>query len=352
MAIRTFSAFNANALTVDASSPHLTPDSAIINNSDTPVGTVFVYDASYAIEQVTLDDTAGSADIFEDDQESGHTIIDGGSMVAAGTAVEAESFHYVQELDDDGNPVGPKITITVFSQGGVTQDVWGFSTDIPLKDGARYQKISGSNDGSAKYSSFVPCFTAGTEICTDQGLRPVEQLRPGDRVLTRDNGFQPLLWVGVRLVGRNWLQACPHLQPVRIAAGAFGPGRPARDLWVSPQHRLLLKGAACQMMFGEPEVLAAASHLLAHPGVTAAQVNCTTYVHLLFESHQAVFSNGLWSESFQPGARLLKHGGKEIRAEILALFPELTRDQSSTYPAARMILKQKESQLLSDLPAT
>lgn len=350
MAIRTLSAFNANAFTVDGSSPYMSSGSSIINNSDTPVGTVFTYDSSYPIEQVTLEDTAGSADIMEDDKEWGHKIIDGGSMVASGTPVEAESHHYVQEVDAYGTPFGPVITITVFSQNGYTSDVWGFSTDTPLKDGARYEKISGSNYGSSEYSSFVPCFVSGTTICTDQGLRPVERLRPGDMVLTRDNGFQPVLWAGIRQVGRSWMQACPHLQPVRIAANAFGPGQPAQDLWVSPQHRLLLKGANCQMLFGEPEVFAAASHLQAHPNVSQPQVDRTTYVHLLFSRHQAVFSNGMWTESFQPGARALGKDAGATRQEILELFPDLARDAGSSYPAARMILKQNESRLLAALP--
>ncbi|WP_264210459.1 Hint domain-containing protein [Leisingera thetidis] len=351
MAIRTLSAFNADAFTVDGSSPYMTSGSSIINNSDTPAGTIFTYDSSYAIEQVTLEDTGGDADTMEDDMAGSHTIIDGGSMVASGTPVEAESHHYVQELDADGNPFGPVITITVFSQNGNTQDVWGFSTDTPLKDGARYKKTSGSNSGSSDYDSFVPCFVSGTAICTDQGLRPVERLRPGDRVLTRDNGFQPVLWVGIRQITPGWMQACPHLQPVRIAAHAFGPGQPAQDLWVSPQHRLLLKGAACQVLFGEPEVFSAAGHLQAAAGIARQQVARTTYVHLLFERHQAVFSNGLWSESFQPGDRLLSHGGAAARQEILELFPGLDHAGGSAYPAARMVMKQNESRLLAAMAA-
>lgn len=349
MAIRTLSAFNANALTVDDSSPHMLSGSSVINNSDTPKGTIFVYDSSYGIEQVTLDDTAGDADTLEDDQESGHIIVDGGSMVASGTPVEAESHHYLQAMDDAGNLTGPLITVTVFSQNGVTQDVWGFSTDTPLQDGVRYKKLDGSNTGSSQYSRFVPCFVRGTLIATANGLRPVERLRPGDLVMTRDNGYQPVLWAGIRPVGRSWLRACPHLQPVRIAAHAFGPGQPARDLWVSPQHRLLLTGADCQMLFGEPEVLAAASHLQAHPGITRQQVARTTYVHLLFAHHQALYTDGLWSESFRPGSRLLSGGDAAVRREILELFPALEQQDAPAYQPARLILKQHESQLLAPL---
>ncbi|MGO4914152.1 Hint domain-containing protein [Pseudogemmobacter sp. W21_MBD1_M6] len=35
-------------------------------------------------------------------------------------------------------------------------------------------------------------FTAGTMITTLDGLIPVEWLRAGDRILTRDRGFQPV----------------------------------------------------------------------------------------------------------------------------------------------------------------
>jgi len=42
----------------------------------------------------------------------------------------------------------------------------------------------------------IPCFTPGTVIATPQGERLVEDLRPGDRVITRDNGIQEIAWIG------------------------------------------------------------------------------------------------------------------------------------------------------------
>lgn len=345
MVARSFYAFDSEALTVDASSPKMTPGSSIINNSSTPTGTVFTYSAGYDSELVHLEDTSGSADKLEDDQAGGHIITDGGSLVANGAMIEAESFHYLQQEDDFGNPVGPVITVTVFSQGGKTSDVWGFSTDVPLIDGATYEKIGGSNKGTAEYESFVPCFAAGTGIATSKGLRPVERLRPGDLVLTRDNGYQPLVWTGIRKLDRNWLARCPHLQPVRIAAHSFGAGRPERDLWVSPQHRILLRSSACEVNFGEREAFAAAAHLPQQHGVRQVTVPQATYVHLLFEQHQVVLSDGLWSESFQPGARLFREGCADTQREILALFPDLKETAYAPFEAARMVLKPHEAAL-------
>ena len=57
--------------------------------------------------------------------------------------------------------------------------------------------------GSMQFSNIekvIPCFTPGTRIVTDQGEVAVEDLRPGDMILTRDNGFQPLVWAARPIV--------------------------------------------------------------------------------------------------------------------------------------------------------
>lgn len=46
--------------------------------------------------------------------------------------------------------------------------------------------------------SSIPCFVAGTMIATQQGQRSVETLLLGDLVLTKDEGLQPLRWIGQR----------------------------------------------------------------------------------------------------------------------------------------------------------
>jgi Ca2+-binding RTX toxin-like protein len=190
----------------------------------------------------------------------------------------------------------------------------------------------------------VPCFTPGTLIATDRGEVRVEALREGDRVLTRDNGYQPVLWAGRQALGAADLAAAPQLQPVTIRRGSLGLNLPERDLTVSPQHRVLVQSSRAELMFGEHEVLVAAQHLVGRPGVTRAAAASVDYIHLLFDRHEILRSNGAWSESYQPGEMTLAGMDDGPREEILRLFPELRLGY--LFPAARVTLKRHEAQLL------
>ncbi len=191
----------------------------------------------------------------------------------------------------------------------------------------------------------IPCFTPGTMILTDRGPVAVEALVPGDLVVTSDHGLQPLRWVGRRALSRLDLVANPDLQPVRIAAGAFAGQGPERTMLVSAQHRVLVTGARAELLFGEDEVLVPAKHLVGHMDATRAlPEDGVTYIHILFDRHEVVQSDGLWTESFQPAERTLNAMEEAVRAEILALFPELATDAS--YEGARLSLKAHEARVL------
>ena len=168
----------------------------------------------------------------------------------------------------------------------------------------------------------IVCFAAGTMIRTDKGDIAVEALQAGDMVWTRDNGFQPLRWAGVSHLDAIDLASKPNLLPIRIKAGALGADMPATDLVVSPQHRILVRSAIAQRMFGALEVLVPAKHLTELPGIDVdAAVTSITYHHLMFDAHEVVFSNGADSESLYPGAQALRALGAEAVAEIEAIFP-------------------------------
>ncbi|MBY6161597.1 Hint domain-containing protein [Mameliella alba] len=194
----------------------------------------------------------------------------------------------------------------------------------------------------------VPCFTPGTLIATPEGERLVEELKVGDRVITRDNGIQEIKWVGRKDLTGFDLARKPHFKPILIQKGALGNNLPEHDMLVSPNHRVLVANDKTALYFEEREVLVAAKHLTGLDGVDEVEANGVAYIHVMFDSHEVILSNGAWTESFQPGDYSLKGIGNAQRQEILELFPELEHAEGlKAYASARRSLKKHEAALLT-----
>lgn len=197
--------------------------------------------------------------------------------------------------------------------------------------------------------NIMPCFTPGTLIATPKGELLVENLRPGDKIITRDNGIQEIAWVGSRHMDWAALCANPHLKPVLIPMGSLGHGLPERDTLVSPNHRMLVTNDRTALYFEDHEVLVAAKHLVSGKHIHAVDAAGTTYIHFMFARHEVVLANGAWTESFQPGDFTLKGMGNAQRTEIFELFPELRSAAGlAGYTAARRTLKRHEARLLTE----
>jgi hypothetical protein len=190
----------------------------------------------------------------------------------------------------------------------------------------------------------VICFTPGTCLATVRGEVAVENLREGDRVITRDNGIKTLAWAGKRDFTGPELASRPEFNPVHISKGALGNDMPKRDMVVSPNHRMVITSSIADVLFGEREVLVAAKHLTSLDGVDQVATPAVQYIHLMFEQHEIVLANGAWTESFLPGDRSLNGIGVAQRCEIVALFPELeTTVGMDNYGPARRSLKMQEA---------
>ncbi len=194
--------------------------------------------------------------------------------------------------------------------------------------------------------NIIPCFTPGTMISTLDGLRDVAELSKGDVVLTRDNGMQEIQWIGERALSEEDLAEMPHLRPILIKKGALGNGLPDRNMMVSPNHRVLINDPKAELMLGEAEVLVAAKHLLDLPGVRKSIANEVRYIHFMFERHEIVLSDGMWTESFQPGMQAMAGLESAQREEIYTLFPELKANPTDVFVAARKVLRKPEARLL------
>ena len=208
---------------------------------------------------------------------------------------------------------------------------------------------TGASTGTMEFHDIerIICFTPGTAIATPKGERLVEELREGDKIITRDNGIQEIRWLGTRTLTGHDLARKPHMRPILIQKGSLGDNLPEHDLLVSPQHRVLMTGDRTQLYFEEREVLAAAKHLTDLAGVDEVGTLGVTYVHFMFDRHEVVLSNGAWTESFQPGVDSLDGLQQAQRDEIFELFPELeTVEGVKDYAAARRSLKKHEARLL------
>lgn len=260
------------------------------------------------------------------------TVVDGSS------AGDDFDTLYISPLLDSG------WSITNFTRNPESNGNPGFDGVIEFERGGDTARIEYSD-----IEDFIFCFTPGAFVVTESGTQRVDQLRPGDKVQTRDNGIREIFWCGQRELNYMELLSAPKFQPILIKQGALGGDHPSCDVMVSPNHRMLVTSSLAELLFGENEVLIAAKFLTGLPGVRQVHAKTASYVHLMFEQHEVVSAGGVWSESFQPGDYSLRGLAQETRQEVLELFPELqTHAGLNAYQAARLSLKSHEAKLLLD----
>jgi hypothetical protein len=182
----------------------------------------------------------------------------------------------------------------------------------------------------------LPCFTQDARIVTDSGEVAVSDLRAGQRVVTRDNGLQELRWIGARRFGWRMLGLNPLLRPVRLAASALGRDLPETEITVSPNHRLLSNTPA---LGASGEQMVQARDLIGLEGVTQCACPEVTYFQLLFDQHELVLANGIWSESFRPDVDTIAALSLQSRADLMAVLPDAVEalDYAPVRPDARRV---------------
>lgn len=167
----------------------------------------------------------------------------------------------------------------------------------------------------------MPFLTGGCVIATDRGEVPAEVLRVGDRIITRDNGLQRLRWIGTRRLNRADLFANDHLRPLLVRQGSLDGWLPEGDIRVSPNQRILAPRDRSLVHFEEHEALISAKHMIdMRPAGASASIS---YTCVLFDRHEMILLNGVWTEAFHPGDIAVNGMGNAQRFELYALYPEL-----------------------------
>lgn len=222
-------------------------------------------------------------------------------------------------------------TLTDLGAGDVIDfTAYGLSSTSQLsivQDGANV-KITGPNGGLltvlnsdiATVTSHVAvaCLMRGTQVLTPAGQVAVESLSIGDKVVAVDGTAKPIKWIGQRGYSRSFVEASDKIAPVLLTAGSIGKNQPSRDLYVSPEHAVLVD-----------HVLVAAQNLV--NGTTIRRetnFDVVEYFHLEFERPEVILTNGLATESY------VDHGNRRMFANH-AEYVELYGESDSTQVGER-----------------
>lgn len=293
-----------------------------------------------------LDGDATNNAVGDDADQIGTVTDMDGNLIASGQI-------YVALYYEIQSPTGGISYLEVIEVNGVAV---GFLVSTPLEAGVNYTEVDSGNvhtydddpatgDTRLLYSQLesVPCFYQGTTLMTAEGDQPVDWIRPGDRVMTKDHGFQPVLWVGRTTFSARKLETTPELRPIRIAAQSIDAETPAQDLLLPPEHRVLLKSYQVELLFGTDEVFAPIK-AIANGGAIAQFLPQyeISYYHILFQNHEIVLAEGLWVESFFPGKLALA----SLPAKKQAQIGRLLGPKTDAMKTARLCLKPWEVNLL------
>ena len=180
----------------------------------------------------------------------------------------------------------------------------------------------------------VPCFAAGTRIATRRGEVAVEAIGIGDRVQVLlgggadGDGFAEVVWVGRREVDCAGHAQPRKVWPVRVAAGAFGPGRPHSDLWLSPDHAVFVG-----------EELIPVRCLVNGSTIAQVPVQRVMYHHVELAEHDVLLAQGLPAESFldmRDGTNYANRPGPT------RLYPDYSARMWEAFGCARLVVTGPE----------
>lgn len=257
----------------------------INETTDADSGRLFIDGVEYFIQIYTPTNTSNPVTVTYDGGSTRNLVGDDGTSEVAfivATPLGGGSDRYFMAIDDD---VGDLPDITSVQTRNIDFDPAGDDVQIDLDQN----------------NNVTVCFAAGTRIDTPGGPRPVEEIGPGDLVLTLDHGAQPVRWARAKPVPLDNRMRDKRNAPVRIRRGALGAGMPERDLIVSPQHRVLVASKIAERIFGAPEILVPAKKLIGLSGITRHRKDAQViYCHLLFDRHEVVWADGAPAESLLP----------------------------------------------------
>lgn len=204
----------------------------------------------------------------------------------------------------------------------------------PMRTQTDYTLIDASADVGGVRLADVICvsFAAGTLITLPGGKqRPIEALRPGDMILTRDSGEQPVRWIG-----RATQRATGSFAPVVISAGTLGN---LGNLVVSPHHRVFIYQRGPRRLGATAEILVQAKHLVDGDRVWRREGGFVDYYSLIFDRHEIIFAEGIAAESLMVTDDSVRLLPDDLAGEITGRLPGLRHSPHFAGEASRRLVQ-------------
>jgi hypothetical protein len=211
------------------------------------------------------------------------------------------------------------VTGVSYTNGDLRLQVVGSSTTFDLGITGPYSLSDFDINAAGRATNIdIACFATGTLLETARGMVPVEALRVGDAMLLADNITSPVVWVGHRCIDCRHHPAPHTVWPVRVTAGAFGPGTPQRDLCLSPDHAIFASG-----------VLIPVKYLVNGTSITRSTMGHIEYWHVELPRHAILLAEGLSVESLLPGNGRAEFDGG---GRVIALNPHWNWESTGAAP--------------------
>jgi hypothetical protein len=105
--------------------------------------------------------------------------------------------------------------------------------------------------------------------------------------LVLGGGSAPIVWIGRRSIDCSRHPTPDNVWPVQVNAHAFGPGLPARDLFLSPDHAIYVD-----------DVLIPVGRLVNGTSIVRVPSSRVTYYHVELPMHDVLLAEGLPTESY------------------------------------------------------
>ena len=247
------------------------------------------------------------------------TTTDGSFRIGEGSELGAPDAQLhldcaLQLMSPDGNITEAIILVEVDGDGHVAAIY--LLPLAPLATKTDYTLVSMDRSGVRKKFAQVACvsFTRGTHITLGSGAqKPIEDLKIGDQVLTRDDGVQAVRWIG-----QTTVRASGEFAPIVITAGTLNN---AGDLVVSPDHRLFVYQRSDQIGAGQPELLVKARHLVNGDTVYVQHGGFVEYFQILFDAHHIIYAEGIAAESMLVDPRTRPALPQELLEKLGAILP-------------------------------